>query len=572
MIYIIAKDGSGDFTSVQAAIDAVEGGGRAPVILLLRMDEYRERVVVNKDNIRIIGEARDRTVITASGCALDRDENGKEKGTFLSATMIVTGRNVEIENLTVRNDAGDGRDAGQAVAVYAAGDRGVWRNCRLIAHQDTLFCGPVMPKVEEQNAPRRSTAECVDSVGDCAATRSRLYFENCFIQGDVDFIFGPYRCWFEGCTLSMGQRGGFYTAANTPENQPHGLVFHRCTLTGECGEGEGFLGRPWRAFARTLFLDCEMDEHVSPAGFCDWENGAEITDRCGEWHTRGARADQSTRHPAQKRMRDAEAAAVTLQEVVGGYDDWRPDRRTPTWFLCGDSTMANYGPERYPMMGWGQRLQALLRDDIYVENCAVNGRSSKSFVAERRLNFIELCLRKGDRLIISFSHNDEKKDPERYTSPRITFPEYLNMYIDAARRQGAEPVLVSPIARRHYDGEGRLMYTHGDYPDAMRQLAEYRGVRFVDLEAATMAFFGKEGPEGTKALFCHVAGGNPNYPDGLEDNSHLQEAGALEVADLFLKMDCGMRVETAAAPAPSAERREIEDLIVREDSVYAHGK
>ncbi len=569
-MYIIAKDGSGDFTSIQAAIDAVEGGGRAPTILLVRMDEYHERVVVNKDNLRIVGEARDRTVITAPACAKDRDAEGKEKGTFLSATMIVTGRNVEIENLTVRNDAGDGRDVGQAVAVYAAGDRGVWRNCRLTASQDTLFCGPLMPKVERDILPRISTAECVESVGDCPPTHSRIYMEDCLIQGDVDFIFGPYRCWFERCTLIMNRRGGMYTAANTPEKQPWGMVFHRCTLTGECEAGEAYLGRPWRAFARTLFLDCEMDEHVSPQGFQDWEGGSPVTDRYGEWRTRGARADQSTRHPAQKRLTEAEASVVTMPEVIGGWDAWRPDRRIPTWFLCGDSTMADYGADRYPMMGWGQRLQALLKDDVYVENCAVNGRSSKSFIAEKRLNFIELCLRRGDRLIISFSHNDEKADPERHTSPRVTFPEYLNMFIDAALRQGAEPVLVSPVARRHFDGGGHLMYTHGEYPAAMKSLAWYRNIRFVDLEAATMALFGREGPEGTKKLYCHVPKGSPNYPDGLEDNSHLQEAGAVRVADLFLKMDGGMAVETASAPA--AVRSEIQDLIIREDSVYAPGR
>ena len=116
-MYIIAKDGSGDFTSIQQAIDAIPGGGQAPTILLLRMEEFHERVVVNKDNVRIIGEARDRTVITAKGCAKDLNPDGTERGTFLSATFMVTGNNVEVENLTIRNDAGDGRDVGQAVAV-----------------------------------------------------------------------------------------------------------------------------------------------------------------------------------------------------------------------------------------------------------------------------------------------------------------------------------------------------------------------------------------------------------------------------------------------------------------------
>ena len=116
--------------------------------------------------------------------------------------------------------------------------------------------------------------------------------------------------------------------------------------------------------------------------------------------------------------------------------------------------MADYPEDRAPMTGWGQVLQALLPETVFVQNEAVCGRSSKSFVAEKRLSLIELCLRPGDRLLISFSHNDEKEDPLRYTSPRMTFPEYLNMFIDAARRQGAEPVLITPIARRLFGGDG----------------------------------------------------------------------------------------------------------------------
>ena len=540
---IVAKDGSGDFTTIQAAVDAVPGGGRKPEIILLRMDTYTERVVVNKDNVRIVGEARDRTVITWSACAKDQNPDGSERGTFLSFSVLVTGRNVEFENLTIRNDAGDGRDVGQAVAVYAAGDRGVWRNVRMIASQDTLFCGPLMPKVEADILPRISHAECVESCGDCPVTASRQYFEDCFIQGDVDFIFGPYRCWFERCTLYMNARGGMYTAANTPKDQPYGMVFHACTLTGECAEGMASLGRPWRQYARTLFLECEMDACVSPRGFSDWNAEKPVTDRYGEWRTKGERADQSERHPNQKRLTDEEASVVTIPEVLSGYDGWRPDRRTPTWYLCGDSTMADYPQTSFPMTGWGQALPKLLPENVFVENCAVNGRSSKSFVAEKRLNFIELCLRPGDRLIISFSHNDEKADPMRSTAARTTFPEYLNLYIDAARRQGAEPILATPIPRQHFDENGKLLRTHGEYPAAMRDLAAYRGVRLIDIENACMALFEKLGPDGTNEVFCHVPAGHVNYPDGCSDHSHLQERGAIRVASVFLRL---LKGETAS--------------------------
>ena len=535
-MYIIAPDGSGDFTTIQAAIDALpEYSGRAPRILIVRMGEYHERVVINKDNVRLVGEARDRTIITHSASAKDLNPDGTERKTFLSFTLLCAGRNIELENLTIRNDAGDGRAVGQAVALYAAGDRGVFRNCRLIAHQDTLFCGPVMDNVLQDIAPRATDAERVPSVGDCPVTRGRQYFEDCFIQGDVDFIFGPYRCWFERCTLFMNERGGWYTAANTPEGQPWGMVFHRCRLTGECAPGQAYLGRPWRKFARTLFMACEMDERVSPQGFADWDDERRVTDRYGEWHTAGVRADQTARHPAQKRLTDDEAGAVTLPEVLGGWDGWRPDRRVPTWFCCGDSTMANYPPEQFPMTGWGQALQGLLPVDVYVENCAMCGRSSKSFVAEKRLGFIELCLRPGDKLLIQFSHNDEKSDPLIYTSPRLTYPEYLNMYIDAAREHGAEPILITPVARRHFDADGKLKFTHGEYPAAMKTLAAQRGVRLIDMEEATMSLVKSLGDEPSKALYCHLPVGTPNYPDGNQDDTHLHQNGAIRFARLFLE-------------------------------------
>ncbi|MBQ6646535.1 MAG: hypothetical protein IJM56_07635 [Clostridia bacterium] len=155
MIKVVSLDGKGDYTSIQAAIDAADEKERAPQIIVIRNGEYRERVVVNRRNLRIVGEDVNRTVITHSACAKDLGADGKEKGTFLSFTLLVAADNVTLENLTVRNDAGDGREVGQAVAVYAAGDRAVFRNCHFIAHQDTLFCGPLMPKVLNEIAPPR---------------------------------------------------------------------------------------------------------------------------------------------------------------------------------------------------------------------------------------------------------------------------------------------------------------------------------------------------------------------------------------------------------------------------------
>ena len=321
---IVSKDGTGDYSGIQAAIDHLpESGGE----IMIRAGKYREKVVVYRDHVRLTGQDRERTVIVWNGCAKDRHTDGTEKGTFLSSTLMTTGRDVTVENLTIRNDAGDGRMAGQAVAVYAAGDRGIWRNCILDAHQDTLFCGPIrLPNVKNDIGERTGSAEQFFRVEDGHLTHSRQYFERCLIRGDVDFIFGSYRCWFEACELFMNARGGWYTAANTNREQPYGFVFHRCRLTGECLPGTGFLGRPWRKYARTIFLNCGMDEHVAPEGFSDWDEERVVTCRCGEWGTTGERADQRTRHPAQKRLTEAEAKEITLFRVLGGEDGWQPEK------------------------------------------------------------------------------------------------------------------------------------------------------------------------------------------------------------------------------------------------------
>ena len=187
------------------------------------------------------------------------------------------------------------------------------------------------------------------------------------------------------------------------------------------------------------------------------------------------------------------------------------------------------------MTGWGQALKSLA-EGAFVENCAVCGRSSKSFIAEKRLSFIELCLRKGDKLFIQFGHNDEKPDVERATVARVTYPEYLGMFIDAARRQGAEPILLTPVARRHFDENGALKHTHGDYPVAMRDLADYRGVRLLDMEKATEALLNDLGDEASKALFNWQEPGHPNYPDGVQDNTHLCYTGAVRLARIALKL------------------------------------
>lgn len=278
-----------------------------------------------------------------------------------------------------------------------------------------------------------------------------------------------------------------------------------------------------------------MDEHVSPQGFQDWQGGAPVTERYAEYGTTGARADQSTRHPKQKRMTEADAAAYTIREVIGGYDnlasaaphaDVVPLRRLDDGGLSGKCRADDGLGTGTETLGSGKRVCGELRG---------LRRSSKSFVAEKRLNFVELCLRKGDKLFIQFGHNDEKPDVDRATDAHVTYPEYLGMYIDAARRQGAEPILLTPIARRRFDENGKLQHTHGEYPAVMRDLADYRGVRLLDMERASEKLLTALGSEGSKVLF-NWQEHHLNYPDGVQDNTHLSDTGAVRMAQMALTL------------------------------------
>ncbi len=324
MVLKVALDGSGDFSTIQAAVDAAPEQGSETVIIQIGIGRYHEKLHITKDNLILMGEDAERVVLYNSDYAKQTYPDGAEKGTFLSYTVIITGNNVELRSMTIRNDAGPGTVVGQAVAVYAAGDRVIFRNVKMLANQDTLFCGPTMKKVCDNALPYILPNQS-ESVGDAGYTKCRQYFEDCLIQGDIDFIFGPYTCWFERCQLICNNRdeavNGYCTAANTPEDQPYGFVFNRCHLKGDgCKDSTVYLGRPWRAYARTVFLNCEMDACVKPVGWEDWDKP--VTFRYGEFNTTGSRADTKDRHPNATLLSPEEAQGYTVKSVLGGHDSW----------------------------------------------------------------------------------------------------------------------------------------------------------------------------------------------------------------------------------------------------------
>lgn len=212
-------------------------------------------------------------------------------------------------------------------------------------------------------------------------------------------------------------------------------------------------------------------------------------------------------------------------------------RKTITIYLAGDSTVSAYSGSYRPRAGWGQMLAESFDQDVIVKNEALRGRSSKSFIQEGRLNRILKKIEKGDYLFIQFGHNDEKINyPALYTEPSTTYKSYLKQYIDGARKKNAIPVLITPVERRSFSKDGIALDTHGQYPAVMKELADEENVPVIDLTAKSKGLYQQLGPEKTKELFLWLnTGEQPNYPNGVQDNTHFQQRGAREIARLVIE-------------------------------------
>ena len=210
----------------------------------------------------------------------------------------------------------------------------------------------------------------------------------------------------------------------------------------------------------------------------------------------------------------------------------------PTLYIIGDSTAASYPDDRSPLTGWAQVLHEYVDPErMLVENRARSGRSSRSFYDEGAWTPIREALRPHDWVFIQFGHNDEKKDdPDRFTDPATTFPAQLRRYVEETRAAGAHPVLLTPIPRNRWPWARKMGNTHGDYPDAVRALAQKMCVPLIDLHKLAQKRFERLGPDATTKLFMDLAPGeHPNYPEGKEDNTHLQKSGAREVCEVAVR-------------------------------------
>jgi len=290
----VAPDGSAPFKSVEDAIMSVPSGSREnPVVIHIAPGTYRELIYVQREKcfFRLVGENATNTVLSFNLYAGMTNAEGKAIGTFKTPSTTIDADDFSAENLTFENSAGP---VGQALAIRVDGDRASFRHCRFLGWQDTILLN-----------------------------RGRQYFDDCYICGHVDFIFGAATAWFEKCHIHA-LRDGFLTAASTPEDAPFGFVFSHCQLDGEPGV-KTYLGRPWRIHASTTYLNCELSEIVRPEGWNDWKKPeAHTTARYAEFNSTGPGANPSGRPDWTKQLTAAEAKKITVEKVLGGTDGWNP--------------------------------------------------------------------------------------------------------------------------------------------------------------------------------------------------------------------------------------------------------
>ncbi len=305
-VLTVAADGSAEFRSVQAAVDAVPEGNAERVVIRICPGVYRERLVVPREKpyITFRGEDAHTTVLTYGLHARSPKPDGAgEVGTTGSSSTFLKGDDFVAERITFANDTPDG--VAQAVAVKVEGDRMTFRDVRFLGWQDTLYAhGRSM----ESPAP------------------ARQYYRDCYIEGDVDFIFGSATAVFENCDIHS-KSAGYVTAASTPAHRAHGYVFLDCRLTKAPGVEPAtvYLGRPWRDHAAVVFIRTWMDDHVRPEGWHNWSRPErEATSRYAEYASHGPGAAPEARVPWAKRLSDDEAAAYTAARILAGDDGWDP--------------------------------------------------------------------------------------------------------------------------------------------------------------------------------------------------------------------------------------------------------
>ena len=300
---VVSRDGTGEFRTIDEAIEVCRAFMDYTKVIYVKKGVYKEKLIIPSwlTNITICGEDRDNTIITwddhanikmpVGGLDSEAAVKGKPMGTFRTYTLKVQGSYITLKDITIENNAAK---LGQAVALHTEGDHILVQNCRLLGNQDTVYTG----------------------VGG-----TRVAFYDCYIEGTTDFIFGPSIAWFQNCKIHS-KANSYITAASTPAGQKYGYVFYKCRLTADKDVDKVYLGRPWRPYAATIFMDCELGKHIRPEGWHNWNNAKnEETARYAEYGNKGEGASTKNRVKWSKQLSKKEAAKVTLLDAFG-EDCW----------------------------------------------------------------------------------------------------------------------------------------------------------------------------------------------------------------------------------------------------------
>ncbi len=295
---IVAKDGSGNFTTVQSALDAIPLNNKQPITIYIRNGIYKEKFHLDssKNYVTLLGEDVFKTVLSYDDHTGRINANGDTINTYTSYSFLQGADDFTAHNISFENPAGF--TAGQAVAMHITGDRVSFFNCRFIGNQDVLFM---------------------------SRPATRQYFENCYIEGTTDFIFGPSTAWFEKNHIHS-KKNSHVTAASTPKEQQYGFVFNQCVLTGDTSLRNVSLGRPWRPFAHVIYMHSYMGPHIKTEGWSNWNQ----TDnyryaRYAEYMNYGpGSALAGQRISWSKLLNDAQAREISLRNVMG---DWDPKKK-----------------------------------------------------------------------------------------------------------------------------------------------------------------------------------------------------------------------------------------------------
>ncbi len=293
-VITVAPDGSGDYNKVQQALDAIPVNNKNPFLVFIKNGIYREKLHLDasKNYITVLGEDKFKTILTYDDHTGKNSEKGDTINTRTSWSFLIQSKNFKAENITFQNDAGF--SAGQAVAVESDGDKAVFRNCRFIGNQDVLFT----------NNPD-----------------SRQYYEDCYIEGTTDFIFGSSTVWFERCHIHS-KKNSHVTAASTPEEQPFGYIFNDCVLTGDTDLHNVSLGRPWRPYASVTYIHCYIGQHIKPEGWSNWNNTDNYKfTRYAEYENYGPSSNPAKRVAWSRQLTTEEVKKYSLKNV---FRDWNP--------------------------------------------------------------------------------------------------------------------------------------------------------------------------------------------------------------------------------------------------------